>query len=247
VLCMQGFLDQARSLAQDCIDRAQLANQKLGLCFTLYEAACPIAIMIDDLEAASRHVALLAKAAAEQDLGYWRAVARCLEGVLLVKQGSFSAGITTLRSSLKVCDEFGGASRYPMYLGAVSKALSELGLMKEALDTLDQALSRADRDGEEWCIPDLLRSKGELALQEARPSSLSEAEGYFRQAYVLAREQGARLWELRSARHLARLHVTQNRFEDARKILRPVYDGFVEGFDTADLRAAKSLLDTLPG
>jgi predicted ATPase len=245
VLCMQGFLDQARNLAQDCSDRAQLANQKLGLCFTLYEAACPIALMIDDLDTASRHIALLNKAAAEQDLTYWKAVARCLEGVLLVKQGNFSAGITALRGSLKVCDKFGGTSRYPMYLAAISKALSELGLMKEARDTLDQALARADRDGEEWCIPDLLRSKGELALQELTPSSLHEAEGYFRQAYTLAREQGAHLWELRCAVHLARLYVVQNRVEDARQILGPVYGQFVEGFDTADLQAAKLMLESL--
>jgi len=245
VLCMEGFLDQARNLAQDCVDRAQLANQKLGLCFTLYEAACPIALMIDDLDAASRHIGLLVEAAAEQDLPYWKAVARCLEGVLLVKRGSFSAGITALRSSLKVCDGFGGTSRYPMYLGAIAKALSELGLMKEARDTLDLALTRADRDGEEWCIPDLLRSKGELALQESKPSSLLEAEGYFHRAYTLAREQGARLWELRCALHLARLHVVQNRVEDARQILDPVYGQFVEGFDAADLRAAKLMLESL--
>lgn len=245
VLCMQGYLDQARNLAQACIDRTQLARQKVGLSFSLAEAACPIALMLDDMEAASRHVALLVNVTAELDLTYWKTVAGCLQGVLLVKQGNFDAGLAALRASLEVCDEFGGTSRYPMYLGAVSKALSELGQMKEARDVLDQALARADRDGEEWCVADLLCSKGELAERESGPSSLLEAERCFSKAYTTARQQGARLWELRSARHLARLRVGQKRPEDAWDILAPAYGQFVEGFETADLRAAKSMLESL--
>jgi predicted ATPase len=168
-----------------------------------------------------------------------------LQGVLLVKQGKFDAGLAALRASLKVCDEFGGTSRYPMYLGAVSKALSELGQLKEARDAIDQALARADHDGEEWCVADLLCSKGELAERESGPASLLEAEDYFTRAYTTARQQGARLWELRSARHLARLRVTQKRPQDAWDILAPVYGQFVEGFEMADLRAAKLMLESL--
>jgi predicted ATPase len=201
--------------------------------------------MLDDMEAASRHVALLVNVTTELDLTYWKTVAGCLEGVLLVKQGNFDAGLAALRASLKVCDEFGGTSRYPMYLGAVSKALSELGQMTEARDTLDQALAKADRVGEEWCVADLLCSKGELALRELGPSSLREAEGCFSEALTTARQQGALLWELRSALHLARLRVGQKRPEDAWQILAPVYGQFVEGFETADLRAAKLMLESL--
>jgi predicted ATPase len=222
-----------------------LARQKVGLSFSLVEAACPIALMLDDMEAASRHVALLVNVTTELDLTYWKTVAGCLQGVLLVKQGNFDAGLAALRASLKVCDEFGGASRYPMYLGAVSKALSELGQMKEARDALDQALARADHDGEEWCVADLLCSRGELAERESGPSSLLEAERCFSKAYTMARQQGALLWELRSARHLARLRVGQKRPQDAWDILAPAYGQFVEGFETADLRAAKSMLESL--
>jgi predicted ATPase len=60
-----------------------------------------------------------------------------------------------------------------------------------------------------------------------------------------ARQQGALLWELRSARHLARLRVGQKRPQEAWQILAPVYGQFVEGFETADLRAAKLMLESL--
>lgn len=248
VLCLQGFLDQARALAQACMDRARLANQKLGLCFTLTEAALPIAITINDPDAAARHLALLVNAAGELDLTYWKTLSRCLEGVVLIKRGNHDAGVKALRGALAICDEAGGMSRYPAFLGAIADGLCGLGRTDEARATLDQALARADRDGEEWCIPDLLCKKGVLALQEAGPSSVlsATAEQCFLDARALAQKQGALFWELRSALLLARLLLDRQRAADARQVLAPVYGGFVEGFEAADLRAAKALLDALP-
>ena len=90
----------------------------------------------------------------------------------------------------------------------------------------------------------LLRIKGELlALDETREDKTSAAEDCFRRSLELAREQGALFWELRAALSLARLLLRQDRPEDARKILAPVHDRFTEGYDTADLRAAKIMLE----
>jgi predicted ATPase len=71
------------------------------------------------------------------------------------------------------------------------------------------------------------------------------AEGLFRQALDWARRQGASSWELRAATSLARLLLSQRRSAHAMAVLQPVYDRFTEGFDTADLIAAKQLLDEL--
>ena len=71
------------------------------------------------------------------------------------------------------------------------------------------------------------------------------AEDHFRQALESARRQGALSWELRAATSLARLWYGQNRRTEGLALLQPVYDRFTEGFDTADLKAAKALLDTL--
>jgi predicted ATPase/DNA-binding winged helix-turn-helix (wHTH) protein len=248
VLCLQGCVDQAQDLAQACIDRARLASQKLELCYTLTEAALPIAITINDLDAAAKHLALLVNAVTELDLTYWKTLSRCLEGVLLIKQGNHDAGVNALRAALAICNEVGGMSRYPTFLGAIADGLFGLGQTDEARVALDQALDRADRSGEEWCIPDLLCKKGTLALQEAGPSSVlsATAERCFLDALALAQKQGALFWELRSALLLARLLLDRERPGDARRVLAPVYSQFVEGFEVAELRAAKQLLDALP-
>jgi predicted ATPase len=71
------------------------------------------------------------------------------------------------------------------------------------------------------------------------------AEELYRKALSIAREQGAKLWELRAAANLARLRLDQGRPAEARDLLAPVYGWFTEGFDTPDLREAKALLDEL--
>jgi predicted ATPase len=91
----------------------------------------------------------------------------------------------------------------------------------------------------------LLRVKGELLLLQGAPAAAAAAEDHFRQALGWARQQGALSWELRTATSLARLLRDQSRAADALALLQPVYDRFTEGFDTADLMAAKALLDTL--
>ena len=73
----------------------------------------------------------------------------------------------------------------------------------------------------------------------------SEAEACFRRALAVAHEQQAKLWQLRAATCLARLWVEHDRRAEARDLLAPVYGWFTEGFDTADLRDAKALLDEL--
>jgi predicted ATPase len=110
---------------------------------------------------------------------------------------------------------------------------------------IDEALARSERDEERWCVAELLRVKGELILIAGAPDAAAVAEDYFRQALDWARRQGALSWELRAATSLARMWRDQNRTNAAREILAAVYDRFTEGFETADLRAAKLLLDGL--
>jgi predicted ATPase len=104
----------------------------------------------------------------------------------------------------------------------------------------------SERTQYRWPMPELLRVKGELVLLQHAPESTATAEDLFRQALDLAREQGALSWELRAATSLARLWYNQSRSAEASAQLQPVYDRFTEGFDTADLKAAKALLDTPP-
>jgi predicted ATPase len=92
--------------------------------------------------------------------------------------------------------------------------------------------------------PELYRLKGELLLQQSSDNQ-AEAETCFHHALDIARNQQAKSWELRAATSLARLWQQQGKREEARQVLAAVYDWFTEGFDTADLQDAKSLLDEL--
>jgi predicted ATPase len=95
---------------------------------------------------------------------------------------------------------------------------------------------------ERWFAAELHRQKGELLLRQGQSEA---AEELYRQALDIAREQEARLWELRAAASLARLRRDQGRRAEARDLLAPVYGWFTEGFDTSDLKQAKTLLDEL--
>ncbi len=106
------------------------------------------------------------------------------------------------------------------------------------------ALDLVTRSGRRWIEPELHRLKGELLL--ALPETdTAAAEACFRHAIAVAREQGARMLELRVATSLARLWRDQGRRAEAPDVLAPVLDWFTEGFDTADLKSAKALLDEL--
>jgi predicted ATPase len=116
---------------------------------------------------------------------------------------------------------------------------------EEGLAVIEEALAWTERTEERWRIAEFLRQKGELLLLQGAAGAAAAAEDHFRQALDWARRQGALSWELRAATSLALLLRDQGRPGDAMVLLQPVFDRFTEGFDTADLKTAKALLDTL--
>jgi hypothetical protein len=107
-------------------------------------------------------------------------------------------------------------------------------------------VARSERNEDRWCVAELLRIKGELLLLQGGSGAAAAAEDHYQQALDWARRQGALSWELRTATSLARLRRDQNRSAEAIALLAPIYDRFTEGFETADLKAAKALIDSLP-
>jgi predicted ATPase len=103
-------------------------------------------------------------------------------------------------------------------------------------------LETADATGEHKWDAELHRTKGLVLLAE---NNLDEAQACYQQAIRIARDQQAKSLELRAVRDLARLWAEQGRRTEARDLLTPVYGWFTEGFDTADLKDAKALLDEL--
>jgi predicted ATPase len=126
----------------------------------------------------------------------------------------------------------------------LARALACTGQPAEALSVLEEALMRCKQFGEGWCRPELLRINAEVLLQ--RTNDAAPAAGrQLAAARALARRQGARSWELRIATSLALVWLRKGRKREALDVLKPVYDEFTEGFATADLQRASTLLREL--
>jgi predicted ATPase len=123
-----------------------------------------------------------------------------------------------------------------------------LGYFEDGLATLDEALALAERTGERLWQAELYRVRGELLLAQSAAASRAadpQAESCFQQAIEVARRQQAKSWELRATTSLARLWQRQGRIEEARQMLAEIYGWFSEGFDSADLMEARTLLEEL--
>jgi predicted ATPase len=131
-----------------------------------------------------------------------------------------------------------------MILGYLAEALALKGAVVEGLHTLAAALTTAETSGARWADPELHRLRGILLGWLPSPDR-PEVENCFRTALTVAREQGARGFELRAAINLARLLSAQGRRGEARDLLAPVCSWFTEGFDRPELKEAKALMDEL--
>jgi len=217
--------------------RAQ--DHPASLFYGLMQTACPVALYAGDLASADRFVKLVAEISVKQAMDVWNTWARCFEGVRLIKGGESAVGSRLLRAALGELPEAAFHMHYASLLVELAQGLGGAGQIAEGLGVVDKALVRAEQTEEGWCLAELLRTKGELHLLGRVPTSVETAEKCFHRALDVARDQGALSWELRSAMNLARLWREQQRASQARKLLAPVYRRFTEGFETADLIAAK--------
>jgi predicted ATPase len=151
-------------------------------------------------------------------------------------------GISLLRSGSSTYRATGAELWMPHFIDLLVRACEIAGRVEEGLTLLDDALQLVERPGEGWLKGELNRRKGQLLLRQGHSEA---AEELYQKALSIAAEQEAKLWELRAAVSLARLWREQGRRTEACDLLTPVYGWFTEGFDTADLKEAKALLDEL--
>jgi predicted ATPase len=182
-----------------------------------------------------------------------------LRGRALAAQGQGEAGIAQLLQGLAACRAAGSEVGRTNYLAFLAEAYGNVGQAAAGLNTLDEALAWAHTTGERCYEAELYRLQGELLLQSGDQGLESgvltpdaglqtrdaEAEVCFHQALDIARRQQAKSLELRAAMSRSRLWQRQGKDAEARALLAPIYGWFTEGFNTADLREAKALLDTL--
>jgi predicted ATPase len=239
VLWLQGYPDQAMRAAERSIEDARAAEHAVSLCYALGVGACQIALAVGDLATAEHYIGMLIDHSTRHALKHWRAHGAWHQAALAIKRGDVITGPRLLRAGLNEM----GDSRPPLQMMVV--ALGQAGQVLAGFDEFNEAIKRPEQTEERWLIAELLRIKGELLLLQGAQGAATEAEGHFRQALDWARRQGALSLELRAATSFARLLRDQGRPTDAMAVLGPVYGRFTEGFDTADLKAAKALLDAL--
>ena len=244
VLWLQGFADQAVRTAEMSIGEAQATGHAMSLCYALALAACPIALWVGNLAAAAHYTGMLLDHSRKHGLPLWSAFGSRFQRVVVLKGGDLDTGSRLLRTGLDEIVEPNFSFRFLTGLSELAEALAHAGRIAEALALLEAGIEQSEAG---WLTPELLRLKGELLLLQSTPAVAETAEDLFRQALDGARQQEALSWELRAATSLARLLRNQGRPADAIACLQPVYDRFTEGFGTADLIAAKQLLDELGG
>ena len=245
ILWLQGFPDQASSTARLAVDEAEATGHALSLCHALAQAACPVATLNGDVEAAEGYTAVLLNHARELGLAGWIARSHCFQGVMLIMRRDFAAGLPLLREALDELREGGAAPGYPAFLALLARGLGLAGQVTQGLAVIDQALELSERHEERWSLPEVWRNKGELLVLEGSVGAAVAAEDCFRQALDWARRDGTLSYELRTAFSLGRLWRDQGRSAEARDLVASVYRRFTEGFETGDLRIAKRVLDEL--
>jgi predicted ATPase/DNA-binding winged helix-turn-helix (wHTH) protein len=242
VLWWQGLADQAVRAAETSVAEAQATGHALSLCYTLALAACPISLWVGKLTAATRYTAMLLDLSRNHSFSLWSAFGSEFQRVVVLKGGNVDGGSRQLVTGLDEVVQSNLRFRSLTGISQLAEALTHAGRMAEGLTVLEAGMKQF----EPGCYtPELLRLKGELLLLQSAPAAAETAEDLFRRALDEARQQEALSWELRAATSLARLLRHQGRTADATTCLQPVYDRLTEGFDTADLIAAKQLLGEL--
>jgi DNA-binding winged helix-turn-helix (wHTH) protein/predicted ATPase len=261
VLWFLGRPDQASKCIEETLTLADELSEPHGLAHALFFAA-----FLHQLRRETRMVQERAEAAiavsSEHGLGFYYEQASIARGWALVDQGLPDEGIEKMRQGLAARQAAGAHLTRPHFLALLAEALGNNGQIEQGLALLQEALAAAERTGERCYDAEILRLKGEILLMQssrgaspaakarngvvkAESAAVADAEDCFYESIKIARRQNAKSLELRAVMSLARLCRSQGKQREARHQLAQIYSSFTEGFQTADLREAKVLLDEL--
>jgi class 3 adenylate cyclase/predicted ATPase len=192
--------------------------------------------------AALRHAEAALKVARQHALAGRLAIGTICRGAALARLGRHEEGVAQLHAGFAAWHETGARLYDPMWLAFTAEGHAATGRFDAAFAALNRATETASATAQLFCLPELHRLRGAFCLATGESA---QAQHWLAEAVNLARRQRAKSFELRAATSLAQLWRDQGRCAEAREVLQPAYNGFTEGFDTADLKDASALLDTL--
>jgi predicted ATPase/DNA-binding winged helix-turn-helix (wHTH) protein len=238
---LQGRPDEARRHAGACLARAEAGGSPLNRAFAL-----ALALLVEqfrrDADAAKALAKSYAELAEEYGLALPYPTVYAVVSWPLAQSGENGAAIAQLREGVAVSRRIGTRQASSHLLAVLAETELGRGCAKEGLATIDEALAFVEETGERFWDAEIHRLEGELRRLAGEDGP---AEACFQTALEVASGQGALSLELRAATSLVRLRKDTDRGQEARPLLADVYGRFSEGFDTADLRDAKLLLDSL--
>jgi TOMM system kinase/cyclase fusion protein len=238
-----GYPDQGLARNQEAVTLAQQCAHPLSLSFALSLAAGFHQLRCEE-HTAQEYAEAAIRLTTEQGFPHWRAYSAILRAWVLAHQGQAQEGVEQINQGLRAYRATGAELWRPYLLALLAEAHGTIGEREEGLTLLTETLTLVDITGQRWYEAELYRLQGALLLQGSSENS-TEAETCFHHALDLARNQQAKSLELRAATSLARLWQQRGKRQEAHDLLAPVYNWFTEGFDTADLKDAKVLLDEL--
>jgi predicted ATPase len=170
-------------------------------------------------------------------------------GRALVGKGEFEQGLRLTRGATERWRQAEGRICSAMFWLGEVMALRGMGDAEGAIERVEECIRHCRDTGDVYMLPEALRVKAELLVATGREQApgVVGSSGTFAEAMDLARQQGARSFQLRIASSIAAYHLAGGRVDAAKDVLAPVLETFTEGFDTADLRRAAAMLSTIAG
>ena len=243
VLWVLGFPDQARHASAAAFRCAAELDQANLTAHVHNFAGAGLDELLGDVRGARAHADAIVELADRHSLGYWRVNGLILRGWAMVQQGAVETGLALMCQNAAERTAQGVSWYQARYLCMLGAAYAQAGLAERGLRVIAEARDHVAKSEEHMWEGELARIEGEL--MRVQGASAPEVEGCFARAITITRAQGTKSLELRAALNLAQLWCDQGRRSDARALLTPTFSWFTEGFETADLRAAKVLLDKL--
>jgi class 3 adenylate cyclase len=241
-LLLLGRLGEAAKIADEGLRRARESNHIFTLNYALIMRAvlCRYRREPDAARVWSEQGIAMAE---EYGFPWWLEFGRLVHAWTLTELGQLETGMAELASAIAAL-ELHGTNLRQTERAHLAYCYARIHRTGEALSLFNDVLAQIERTGEKMHQAAILRLKGEVLLMHDTTSA-AEAEACLRAALDVARAQEAKWWELRASVSLARLLGKNDRREEARALLADIYNWFTEGFDTADLKDAKALLEEL--